>query len=59
MQVHNHLATQTLFAINHWKRGRGADIGIGNSSGQTRDWTFTSNAGEYEVKRLRVLVRPE
>jgi sialate O-acetylesterase len=57
MQVHNHQAGQTLFAINQWKSGRGADIGIGNSTGQTRDWTFTSNAAEYEVKRLRVLVR--
>ena len=24
--------------------------------GDTRDWTFVSNAGSYEVKRLRVLV---
>ena len=59
MQVHNHGAKQTIFAVNQWKAGSGADIGIGNSTGRTRDWTFASNAGQYEVKRLRVLVRPK
>jgi sialate O-acetylesterase len=58
MQVHNHDAKQTVFAINTWKSGPNADIGIGNSEGRTRDWTFTKNAGQYSVKRLRVLVRP-
>ena len=57
MQVHNHAAGQTLFAINNWKRGSQADLGIGNSSGQTRDWTFTGNADSYSKKRLRVYVR--
>lgn len=63
MQVHNFEAKQTLFAINNWKSGAGADIGIGNSAptnertGGTRDWTFNGNAGGYSVKRLRVLVR--
>lgn len=59
MQVHNHDAKQTIFAINNWKAGASADIGIGNSEGDTRDWTFTRNAGSYSVKRLRVLVRPK
>ena len=58
MQIHNNAAKQTLFAINHWVTGAGADIGIGNSDGQTRDWTFSGNAASYTVKRLRVLVRP-
>ena len=57
MQVHNSAAGQTLFAINHWNVGATADIGIGNSTGQTRDWTFTGNAGSYSSKRLRVYVR--
>ncbi|MCA9060104.1 MAG: 9-O-acetylesterase [Planctomycetaceae bacterium] len=57
MQIHDHVAGQTLLAINHWKMGGGADLGIGNSSGQTRDWTFTSNAASYTSKRLRVYVR--
>jgi sialate O-acetylesterase len=59
MQVHNHEAKQTIFAVNQWKGGASADVGIGDSTGQTRDWTFTSNAAQYEVKRLRVLVRPQ
>ena len=57
MQVHNHQAQQTVFALNTWKSGGGADLGIGNSDGDTRDWTFKHNAGSYVQKRLRVLVR--
>ena len=57
MQIHNTGAKQTVFAINHWKQGARADIGIGNSTGQSRDWTFTANAGTYEKKRLRVYVK--
>ncbi|NLY02053.1 MAG: sialate O-acetylesterase [Rhodopirellula sp.] len=58
MQVHNHEAGQTIFAINQWKGAASADVGIGNSEGKTRDWTFVGNAGQYIVKKLRVLVRP-
>ena len=58
MQVHNTKGKQTLFALNHWGMGDGADLGIGNSEGSTRDWTFTKNAGDYSSKRLRVYVRP-
>ncbi len=57
MQVHDTEAKQTLFAINHWKLGAQADVGIGNSSGQNKDWTFAANAGSYSQKRLRVYVR--
>ncbi len=56
MQVHNHAAKQTLFAVNNWKSGSHADIGIGNQSTGNPDWTFAGNAGSYPVKRLRVLV---
>lgn len=59
MQVHNFAAKQTLFAINQWKGGGSADIGLGNSTGQTRDWTFNGNAHTYTAKRLRVLVHPK
>ncbi|TWU31316.1 sialate O-acetylesterase [Novipirellula artificiosorum] len=55
MQVHNYGEKQTLFAINHW--GANADIGIGNSEGNTRDWTFAGNAASYTSKRLRVYVK--
>lgn len=58
MQIHDHATGQTLFSINHWSQGSGADIGIGNSTGQTRDWTFTGNAATYSSKRLRVYVHP-
>ena len=68
MQVHNYGAKQTVFALNTWKSGANADLGIGNSppkpvlSGQanltsrTRDWTFQRNAAMYTHKRLRVFV---
>ncbi len=56
MQVHNHDARQTLFAINHWREGRKADIGIGNQTKDNPDWTFAGNAGSYRAMRLRVLV---
>jgi sialate O-acetylesterase len=57
MQVHNHDAKQTLFAVNHWSEGGRADIGIGNQPSNNPDWTFSANAGSYAVKRLRVFVR--
>ncbi len=57
MQVHNIAAKQTVFAINMWKAGANADIGIGDSPGQHRDWTFAKNGGQYTLKRLRVFVK--
>lgn len=59
MQVHNHDAKQTLFAVNHWGEGKGADLGIGNRSDGPPDWTFAANAGNWQAKRLRVLIRPK
>ena len=57
MQVHNHEARQTLFAINHWRDGSQADVGIGNQASGQPDWTFAKNAGSYRTMRLKVLVR--
>ena len=59
MQVHQIAAKQTVFAINQWRGGPSADLGIGNSSKdpRTRDWTFAGNAGGFESARLRVFVR--
>jgi sialate O-acetylesterase len=57
MQVHNHDARQTLFAINHWREGAHADVGIGNQTRDNPDWTFAGNAGNYKAMRLCVLVR--
>ncbi len=59
MQVHNHDARQTIFALNHWQEGPNADLGIGNQAKGNPDWTFAGNAGSYISKRLRVLVRPK
>ncbi|MBN8456994.1 MAG: 9-O-acetylesterase [Verrucomicrobia bacterium] len=57
MQIHNHAAKQTLFAINHWRDGNRADVGIGNQPSGEPDWTFAANAGSYRSMRLKVLVR--
>jgi sialate O-acetylesterase len=57
MQVHNHDAKQTLFALNHWSTGQSADLGLGNQSDKNPDWTFAGNAATYQTKRLRVFVR--
>jgi sialate O-acetylesterase len=57
MQVHNHDARQTLFAINHWREGSKADIGIGNQPKDNPDWTFAANAGNYHAMRLKVYVK--
>jgi sialate O-acetylesterase len=56
MQIHNHAARQTLFALNHWREGRQADLGIGNAPGGSPDWTFAANAGSYPIKHLRIFV---
>ncbi len=56
MQVHNHDARQTLFAVNHWAGGAKADLGIGNQTTGNPDWTFANNAESYAAKRLRILV---
>jgi sialate O-acetylesterase len=57
MQVHNNSAKQTLFALNHWRDGNKADLGIGNWTQGHPDWTFAANGASYKAKRLRVLVR--
>jgi sialate O-acetylesterase len=56
MQVNNFEAGQTVFAVNHWREGARADIGIGNQGTNQPDWTFAANAGNYAARRLRVLV---
>jgi sialate O-acetylesterase len=57
MQVNNYGAKQIIFALNHWREGAKADLGIGNQPSGNPDWTFAGNAGEFSRKRLRVLVR--
>jgi sialate O-acetylesterase len=55
MQVHNWKDQQTVFAFNRWNSS--SEMGIGNSEGKTRDWTFTDNGGTYSFRRLTVLVK--
>lgn len=57
MQIHNPSAKQTVLAVNKWQEGAKADVGIGNSPTGNPDYTFRSNAGEYQLKRLMVFVR--
>lgn len=57
MQVHNWKAKQTLFAFNHWGNAGTVDLGIGNSTGKTADWTFTGNGEQFLLRRLTVMVK--
>lgn len=59
LQVHNAGEKQTILAVNNWKAGNAADVGIGNSTGEQRDWTFSRSASGYKSMRLRVLVHPK
>ena len=69
MQIHNHDASQTLFAYNNWGANAAqiSALGIGSnptagSAGQggtqAPDWTFTASASAYATRNLYVLVRP-
>jgi len=59
MQIHNHGASQTLFAMNNWGGdGRTLCIGIGNNPSGAPDWTFADNAASYSRRTLHILVRP-
>ncbi|CAN5406625.1 9-O-acetylesterase [soil metagenome] len=57
MQIHNTGAKQTVLAINNWREGQNADIGIGNSKGKEKDWTFSGSGSRYSAKRLRIFLR--
>ena len=56
MQIHNHNAKQTLFALNQWRAGTGGDAGIGNAPTGNPDWTFAKNIETYAALRVRVFV---
>lgn len=62
MQIHNQLASQTLFAYNNWGGSTGNScLGIGNDPAPVTagvDWTFHNNAPSYSAKNLYVLGRP-
>jgi hypothetical protein len=59
MQVHNHDASEVLFAFNRWGGGGGTtDIGIGTNPTGHPDYTFAENAGSFASRNIYVLVRP-
>ena len=59
MQIHDYESGQTLFAYNAWGGSDIDEIGIGNNPDQegNPDWTFASNANEYTLKSMTILVR--
>ena len=57
MQVHNFTQKQTVFSFNQWPAGSNCDLGIGNSPTGNPDWTFRSNAKEYQAGTLLILVK--
>ncbi|MEJ6578223.1 MAG: hypothetical protein QNL68_00335 [Akkermansiaceae bacterium] len=59
MQVHNHDASEVLFAFNRWGGGGGTtDIGIGTSATGHPDYTFAENAASFTSRNIYVLARP-
>jgi lysophospholipase L1-like esterase len=66
MQVHNYLASETVFSLCAFGNGgrpsasRTPSLGIGNdlALNDAIDWTFRENAKGYTAKNLYVLVRP-
>ena len=59
MQIHNHGASQVIFAFNRWGNGGGGtDIGIGNFTGGNPDYTFSETGFNFAKRNLYVLVRP-
>jgi hypothetical protein len=57
MQIHNSRARQTVLAYNAWgASGKAGDLGIGNQSSGSPDWTFANNVAGYRVKNLYTLV---
>ena len=48
-----------VFAFNAWAKADPIDIGIGPSTaGNSRDWTFAGDGGDFAVRRLEVYVKP-
>lgn len=58
MQIHNWKEKQCVLCFNRFGAGGNNDVGIGNSPGKTRDWTFTSSAHDYARGEFKVLVQP-
>ncbi|MDD6030204.1 MAG: SGNH/GDSL hydrolase family protein [Kiritimatiellae bacterium] len=59
MQVHDHGAKQTLWALNNFNSqdANGLCVGIGSNAGSNKDWTHTWTAANYTSRRLYVFAR--
>jgi sialate O-acetylesterase len=58
MQIHNWQGKHSILCFNRFGGGHGCDLGLGNSEGKTRDWTFTSSGRNYSQAEFLVLVLP-
>jgi len=58
MQIHNWQEKHSIICFNKFGAASSADVGIGNSEGKTRDWTFTSSARNVARGQFLVLVLP-
>ena len=56
MQIHNHQAQQSIICFNRFAAFGTCDVGIGNSSGKSRDWTQTGSAKRFAGGELKVLI---
>lgn len=62
-QIHNWGAGQVLFSLAHCGgSGNGLGLGIGNDPNPVNpnatDWTWSTNAGQLDIRNLWVFVRP-
>ncbi|YCM42736.1 hypothetical protein V2O64_15590 [Verrucomicrobiaceae bacterium 227] len=61
MQIHNHGASQVIFAYNNWSIGNSGatgGLGIGSQPTGEPDWTFSGASANYASRQLYILVRP-
>ena len=58
MQIHNWQKGHSIICFNRFGSAKSNDLGIGNSTGRTRDWTFTSSAKTCARAEFKVLVLP-
>jgi sialate O-acetylesterase len=56
MQIHNYSKKQSVICFNKFGAGKSCDLGIGNSEGKTRDWTFSSSGRKVGRAEFKILV---
>lgn len=58
LQIHSWQDKHSILCFNRFGSGKSNDVGIGDSEGATRDWTFASSAKNYARGEFRILVLP-